>query len=676
MNWRDNIQYYFTDPTISLILAIDPDVLLQDQDLLVFVHKQGYNVLPYTDPVAFRHVYEMEYRQRWDSGQSAGLVVTIAASSIPPSIPYDLLENGRLIRLSLAELFPQMNYQVLKTLPLNNLNALATAYQSYHGPHLGELATQSFILKHIYGVELDLITTQLSAIKLLIGHHQRREQMPEWANGLLLRRLRTIAGVFDWPLAHLLTSAAEFYNFLQQHWLAYLAAQQPTELLARETGITYHTESILPLSDPGLRGSVTSLFLEGKLTPIKLPTGWHIGETWTQVGITEQPEREAAHRFQVLLTAVQQNLPPVESSYTQWLQFATQWAELLRLRFGILGSNLDVAHRLSFDAFHLEVEDRFAAWLLDRYHTLHNQPIHTGPVMGHHIPAYLAAYRRRQPKSSRIALIVVDGLALDQWLIIHQLWAEQGYPWQIDSLQMFAWIPTLTSIARQAIFAGQPPYLYATSWQTTASEGKYWYRFWQEHGLAPATVAYARNLGSTSAALAESPLEGDVLTLIENPHTQVIGLVINTVDNIAHGMQLGTAGMHQQMQQWLTHSGYLTRMVDKLLTQKFTVFLTSDHGNIGARGIGQLNEGSLVETRGQRARIYNDPELLRLAHSQLVNGIAWSNVGLPTGVHVLLASKLDAFLAENETAVCHGGIGLEEVVVPFVQITSKVNEQE
>jgi hypothetical protein len=193
-------------------------------------------------------------------------------------------------------------------------------------------------------------------------------------------------------------------------------------------------------------------------------------------------------------------------------------------------------------------------------------------------------------------------------------------------------------------------------------------------------VGYARNLGTSLIELNQSDratdeidpaLEPEALALIENPKMQVVGLVVNTVDNISHGMQLGTAGMHQQVRLWMTRHRYLTRLVQKLLDENFTVFLSADHGNVWAQGIGRPNDGALVETRGQRARIYTDPAFLDLARQQMPEVIEWRNVGLPAGLQVLLAPKLNAFLNVGEQAVCHGGIALEEVIVPFVRISHK-----
>ena len=81
--------------------------------------------------------------------------------------------------------------------------------------------------------------------------------------------------------------------------------------------------------------------------------------------------------------------------------------------------------------------------------------------------------------------------------------------------------------------------------------------------------------------LSKDDLEVEVEELIQKAQYQVIGLVIHTVDNIMHVMQFGTAGMHQQVELWLTRYRYLTKLVARLMNAGFAVFLTSDHGNGG-----------------------------------------------------------------------------------------------
>jgi len=54
-------------------------------------------------------------------------------------------------------------------------------------------------------------------------------------------------------------------------------------------------------------------------------------------------------------------------------------------------------------------------------------------------------------------------------------------------------------------------------------------------------------------------------------------------------VELGTAGMHNQVRQWALR--FIAQLLDLLLNHSFRVFLTSDHGNIEATGIGRPSEG-------------------------------------------------------------------------------------
>lgn len=678
-NWRDYILQYFIEPIHRLTLVADPDGLLLEEELLATIRTRGFELLPFEDVVAFRYTYEANYRRHWDDNQPPNLVVILRSPEASlQSLPYDLLQSGRQLHFNLPELFPKLSYPVVRALDPTYLQSLYEAYQTYQGPELGDQATQAFILKHVYGTDPDLIKTPLDLLRLLLSRHTRAQQVPMVLDEFLRAKFQQTPTLAKSPLLGFLSNTTDFFAYLQTHWLNFLAAQQPPEVLAiGENQTAYTTEATLPLADSTVQVYLSTLFLEGKLKPILLPEGWQPAQEWTRIGIVQQPEVDETRRFPQLLQQLQQDLPTAASPHKDWLQFAERWAELTVLRHRY-AHNLTEAARDAYAQFHLSVESQFADWLLDRYHTLHNQPFHNGPVMGHHIPGYMAAYRRQQRGKARLALIVVDGLALDQWQIIHQVWHEQTRPWRIQESALFAWIPTLTSIARQAIFAGQPPQLFPESWQTTDKEAQRWQIFWQGQSLPVTAVGYARNLGTRVAQLnhadpaapaVEASLEPEALALIENPKMQAVGLVVNTVDNISHGMQLGTAGMHQQVRLWMTQHHYLTHLVRKLLTENFTVFLTADHGNVGAEGIGRPNEGTLVETRGQRARIYTDPAFFNLARQQMAAGLEWPNLGLPASLHVLVAPNLKAFLNAGEQAVCHGGITLEEVIVPFVQIT-------
>jgi hypothetical protein len=672
-NWRDYILQHFREPLHRLTLVADPDGLMLEEELLATIRQNGFHLLPFEDHVAFRYAYESHYRQHWDEGQDTDLVVILRSPGASlRSLPYDLLQSGRTLTFGLPDLFPKLSYPVVSELDRAYLQPLYKAYQRYDGPQMGDRASTLFLLTRVYGIVPDLIKSPADLLKLLLSRHARDERVPSRLDALLLESLLRIPELASWPLRELLGNAQSFFVFLQERWPGYLAARQPAEILVKESRLTYDVGDPLPFDDPDVRVYVDNLFLEGRLKPISLPEDW-IVEGWAQVGVEIDEHAFEVRRHAGLLTHLEKELPATEATHREWMQFAATWAELTTLHHRLASAlNKETVDR--HRVLHLEVEARFAKWMLMRYHTLHSLPFLPMPTMVHHIPDYLAAYRHQHP-GCRLALIIVDGLALDQWNLIRDHWIEEAHGWPIQESTAFAWVPTLTPISRQAIFTGTAPQFFPGSWQTTNQESAHWLRFWRKQGLHPASVGYLRNLGvkalkDDGSLLADGDvvLEAEVEELLGNGQIRVAALVVNTVDNIMHGMQLGTAGMHQQVRLWLTRHRYLTRLVARLLEASFTVYITSDHGNVWARGIGRPKEGVLVEKRSQRARVYTDPAFVKLGKEQSPTAVEWTNVGLPEQIHVLLAPQLDAFLNAGEHAVCHGGIALEEVIVPFVKI--------
>jgi hypothetical protein len=673
-DWRDYILQHFRELVHRLILVVDPDGLMLEEELLAAIRQNGFDLLPFEDPIAFRYAYESGYRQHWDEGHDTDLVVILRSPSASlHSLPYDLLQTGRTLTFTLPDLFPKLSYPVVSDLDLVYLQPLYEAYQQYTGPEMGDRASAVFVLKHIFGIVPDVIKTPAALLKLLLSRHARGERVPPRLDTLLFESLRRNHVCDHWPLKTLLRSATDFFAFLQEQWASYLAAQQPAGISIREGGATYDVGDLLPFDEPDVRTYVNTLFLEGKLKPVSLPEDWTV-EEWAQIGVELDEGAFELRRFAGLLEHLESELPATNATHRDWMEFAGQWAELTVLRHRIAPDfSTEVSDR--YETLHLRMEQQFADWMVTRYHTLHSLPFLPAPAMVHRIADYMATYRSQRPES-RLALVVVDGLALDQWLVIRDVWVEEAHAWMMQESAVFAWVPTLTPISRQATFAGVTPQFFPDSWQSTGQEPSHWRRFWREQGLHPASIGYLRNLGvkdleSDDSALSDggATLEPELQNLLENQQIQVVGLVVNTVDNIMHGMQLGTAGMHQQVRLWLTRHRYLTRLVSKLLEKSFAVYLTSDHGNVWARGIGRPSEGVLVDKRGERARVYTDPDFLTLAKQQSPTAIGWTNVGLPTQLKVLLAPQLDAFLNVGHHAVCHGGIALEEVIVPFIQIS-------
>lgn len=178
--------------------------------------------------------------------------------------------------------------------------------------------------------------------------------------------------------------------------------------------------------------------------------------------------------------------------------------------------------------------------------------------MLHHSPRFLSRYVN-ETKEHKIALVLVDSLSLPQWLVIRKELAKQRPTYRFRENAVFAWIPTLTSVSRQAAFAGKPPAYFPNSISSTDKEPALWTQFWVDQGLMQQEVAYAKGLG-------DGALE-KLGEIIARPRTRVVGLVVDTVDKIMHGMELGTARMHSQVRLWAGQP-FMANLVDLLLERE------------------------------------------------------------------------------------------------------------
>ena len=311
------------------------------------------------------------------------------------------------------------------------------------------------------------------------------------------------------------------------------------------------------------------------------------------------------------------------------------------------------------------IDTKFKEWMLNHYNSLHNHPP-TPPVMLNHIPKSMAR-EIASSNTAKSALILIDGLALDQWVTLRNHIDINN---STTELSVFAWVPTVTSVSRQALFSVKAPYQFSKTIHTTSAEPKAWLQFWQEQGLSQSEVMYQKNLGT----------DDDVTILIDqlsDHRLRSVGLVINTVDDIMHGMKLGSEGMHNQVKLW-AESGYLQKLINALIGYGFSVHITSDHGNVEAIGCGKISEGAVADSRGERARVYNTETLRNDIFKKTVNesksAILWPQIGLPSDYWSIVMSEREAFVASKQNIVGHGGIAIEEVIVPYIKISNESKE--
>ena len=413
---------------------------------------------------------------------------------------------------------------------------------------------------------------------------------------------------------------------------------------------------VIPFEHPDVRVIVDSMFLDGTLQPLTIEGQAAGVPDWAKAGVVEDPD--ALEKLVVDgVKRLAEALPANDASHREWMQLSRRLGEVI-FRFHALAAGR--AEKIGDQVLALQnaADERLREWVTEHYADLPSLPAAKGPVMVHHVPRFLSL--RRTAGEDRIALLVFDGLAMDQWLQIRDHLAQRAPRFGFDESACFAWLPTLTSVSRQALFSGLKPREFANSIETTAQEPPLWSRFWQDHGLRLNEVIYRKGIQRTDQL-------ADLDAALADPAIKVGGIVIDTVDEIVHGAILGKRGIANQIASWC-ESGFVERLFDLLLARGFHIYLTADHGNVEAVGIGRLNQGVASELRGERVRTYRT-ESLASSTSVDLDAFRLNIAGLPSDFLPLFAGTGRAFVTRGEQIVAHGGLSVEELLVPFVNVS-------
>jgi len=659
-SWRDAILNDFVPNVSKLSLVADPDCLLTEEKLALELRGRGFDLIEFNDPVEFRYAYESKYRSIWDRGEHTDLVVALRLENAElGALPYDLLQAGRMLSFNLGDLFPNLSYPVIEKVDLSQLDAIFDAQRKSPPDRMGDNATKDFILRHVFGIAAELIASEVELLRVLLRLHYSSLQIPQILAERLVNVLKDHERFKGWPLFEIVPDEQAFFSFLQERWPIFLysvGGKNDMQEDAFDVGLMYSGPALLPFDHQDIKVYIDNLFSEGKLTPVEAP-GFEVqAGSWLFSGISVSGSDDERARICRLFDLVGEEKLSIDARFSDWTAFAIKWAELSSL---VHRSNMP-EYQVQLRAIGDQLNNTFAEWLSNHYSTLVNMPP-TLPAMVHHVARRLARDIEDSPKC-RVALIVVDGLALDQWVTIRQQIQLQDPGLVARESATFAWVPTLTSVSRQAIFSGKAPLYFPTSINSTSSEEKLWKQFWENHGVSKLEVGYRKGLGTGNAF--------ENIDTITSFKTRVLGLVVDTPDKIMHGMELGSAGMHSQIDFWVK-SGYLNQLITELQTRNFDVWLTADHGNIQCEGKGRPSEGGIAKSRGERARVYPSKDLRERVAVGHPFAYRWEPVGLPENYFPLVTTAGDAFVKAGDSVVAHGGIAMEEVIVPLIRFDRK-----
>ncbi len=658
--WIDRIVREFPSELSRFWIVCDPDSVLLDAHALQALRERGFELLSFEDSIAFRAEYEDRFRSAWDKRQQTpadALILHLASSGID-RLPWDYQRQARLVRLGLADIFQKLSYPALRDLGPEHYERLFEAHQTHATQVLGDAATRDFILTHVFRMAPILIDDETAFWREVLRLHLRGEMLPASLAERVGATLRSKPIFTQLPVKRLFADRAYAIRVIQRSWHHYLAAAGACAAEAEGATVADDETFVIPFDHPDIRMGIDTLFLEGALAPVRcgaLPTDF---PAWARVGIAKDPSGQAQFVAENA-TNVAESVPDLESSHRDWFALARRLGELLYQFFGLPA---DLANEVAKDVRQAQdaADDRLREWLSLHFADLPSLPAASGPVMLHHVPRYLT-YRRAKGHA-RQALLLFDGLSIDQWCQLRRRLSERLTSIDIEDGACFAWLPSLTSVSRQTVFSGLKPREFANSIDTTSKEPSLWAKFWQEAGLRRHEIVYQKGIKHCDQLAA-------IEQLIADPVVQVAGIVVDMVDEIVHGARLGKRGIASQIENWCD-TGFIEQLIELLTEHGFEIHLTSDHGNVDAIGIGRLNQGVLSELRGERVRIYRSDDLAASVPKNL-DTVRFDLAGLPSDFLPVYPNGRGAFTGVGEHIVAHGGMSVEELIVPFVRISPK-----
>ncbi len=325
------------------------------------------------------------------------------------------------------------------------------------------------------------------------------------------------------------------------------------------------------------------------------------------------------------------------------------------------------------------IEKNYTNWI----HEKSERPVLSHEIVKKYVHPELAA-------GNKVVFIIIDCLRLDQWLTLEPFFYEF---FNISKEYYYSILPTATPFARNAIFSGlypldierRYPELWAQGEDDDFSRNRYEDKLIYDQlrvlGLKlRSEPKYAKILNAEDAR----NLEKNLSSYLNAP---LLSIVVNFVDILAHSrsdlpilkeIAPDEPSYRSLTRSWFEHSA-VYNIFKMLAAQDATIVLTSDHGSIrslrGTKVIGDREASTNLRYKfgrnlkvDQKHAVYvRNPRDYRLPQRNFnVNYIIAKEdyyFVYPTNYHKYLAYYRDSFQ--------HGGISLEEMILPVVKLQPK-----
>lgn len=289
-----------------------------------------------------------------------------------------------------------------------------------------------------------------------------------------------------------------------------------------------------------------------------------------------------------------------------------------------------------------EANEKFQEHIQSKYSQIKN----SNPIKRPQIVSKILDHIDFNYKQDEIALIVIDGLSFWQYALIKNRLSGNK-----KEEITFSWIPSITQLSRQAIFRGSSPL--ESYKQNPTNESKLWKDYWKAKNFNDFEIQY----------------QHDTINLSNIDGIKRMGIVYKDLDDYMHSSK-DYNDLLKLTENWFVRSK-IQETIQELLSKGFRVIITSDHGNIQAKGWRGLNGKEKLGTNKSGSR---SERHLEYSEKRLKDEFLDNNPELLDSIvqeEQALYFKNELSFSRRDELVTHGGAHFLEVVIPFIEITNE-----
>jgi hypothetical protein len=312
------------------------------------------------------------------------------------------------------------------------------------------------------------------------------------------------------------------------------------------------------------------------------------------------------------------------------------------------------------------------------------------PVMSHTL--FQAKVFPNIEKGIPTFFILLDNLRFDQWKAIQPIFAESFRILEEDTF--YAILPTATQYSRNSIFSGLMPIeiekQFSSQWKNDDDEGGK-NLFEEDFFRAQLKRLRKENLRFSYTKVVNFQAGQDLVNNIHNLYDNDINIIVyNFVDMLSHArtemevlkeLASDEISYRSITTSWFEHSP-LHQALKKIADKKINIILATDHGSVRVKTpykvIGDKQTTTNLRYKHGRNLHYEPKEVLAFRDPRE------AGLPVPTVNSSFIFAKEDGFLCYPNNynyyvnyyrnTFQHGGVSLEEMIIPVIKMTSKSNQ--